>query len=73
MGDLTYVRTREGFMYLALLTDKHSRKIVGYHCGDTLEAVGCSQALEMALRSLPAGSNRYTIPIAGRSVALMNM
>lgn len=56
VGDLTYLRTREGFVYLALLTDKHSRKIVGYHCADTLEAVGCSQALEMALSSLPAGS-----------------
>jgi len=56
VGDLTYVRTREGFVYLALLTDKHSRKIVGYHCADTLEAVGCSKALEMALRTLPTGS-----------------
>ncbi len=57
VGDLTYVRTREGFVYLSLLTDKHSRKIVGYHCSDTLEAAGCRQALEMALRSLPAGSH----------------
>ena len=56
VGDLTYVRTREGFMYLSLLTDKHSRKIVGYHCGDSLEAWGCIQALEMALESLPAGA-----------------
>ncbi len=55
VGDWTYLRTREGFLYLALLTDEHSRKIVGYHCADTLEAVGCGQALEMALKSLPAG------------------
>lgn len=55
VGDLTYLRTRQGFLYLALLTDKHSRKIVGYHCADTLEAVGCSRALEMAIKSLPAG------------------
>jgi putative transposase len=55
VGDLTYLRTTEGFLYLALLTDKWSRKIVGYHCGDTLEAVGCVQALDMALRELPAG------------------
>ena len=34
VSDLTYLRTREGFLYLALLTDKYSRKIVGYHCGD---------------------------------------
>jgi transposase InsO family protein len=56
VGDLTYLRTDEGFMYLALLTDKMSRKIVGYHCGDTLEAVGCVQALEMALKDMPEGA-----------------
>jgi len=55
VSDLTYLRTEEGFLYLALVTDKYSRKIVGYHCGDTLEAVGCIGALEMALAALPAG------------------
>lgn len=55
VGDLTYLRTQEGFLYLALLTDKYSRKIVGYHCGDTLEASGCLNALAMALGKLPAG------------------
>lgn len=53
VSDLTYVRTEEGFLYLALVTDKYSRKIVGYHCGDTLEAIGCVQALAMALQDLP--------------------
>jgi len=57
VSDLTYLRTVGGFMYLALITDKYSRKIVGYHCGDTLEATGCIQALEMALAGLPAGAN----------------
>jgi putative transposase len=38
VGDLTYVRTAMGFLFLALLTDKVSRKVVGYHCGDTLAA-----------------------------------
>jgi putative transposase len=56
VGDLTYLRTREGFMYLALLTDKHSRKVVGYHCGDTLETAGCLAALQAALAELPAGA-----------------
>ena len=54
VSDLTYLRTEEGFLYLALVTDKFSRKIVGYHCGDTLEAIGCVKALEMALAELPA-------------------
>ena len=53
VSDLTYIRTAESFLYLALLTDKMSRKIVGYHCGDTLEAIGCIKALEMALAQMP--------------------
>jgi putative transposase len=51
--DLTYIRTEEGFLYLALITDKMSRKIVGYHCADNLEASGCLKALDMALAGLP--------------------
>jgi len=56
VSDLSYLRTAEGFLYLALITDKYSRKIVGWHVGDTLEAVGCVRALERALADLPAGS-----------------
>jgi len=54
VSDLTYLRTLEGYLYLALITDKFSRKVVGYHVGDTLEAVGCVRALERALLDLPA-------------------
>jgi transposase InsO family protein len=57
VSDLTYLRTAEGFLYLALVTDKYSRKIVGYHSGDTLEAVGCVRALGMALKDLPEGKH----------------
>jgi transposase InsO family protein len=56
VSDLTYLRTMEGFLYLALITDKYSRKIVGWNVGDNLEAVGCTRALERALEELPAGS-----------------
>ncbi len=56
VSDLTYVRTAEGFLFLALVTDKASRKIVGYHCAENLEASGCVRALEMALLSLPSGA-----------------
>ena len=52
--DLTYIRTKEGFLFLALVTDKGSRKIVGYHCAENLEAGGCVRALRMALADLPA-------------------
>jgi len=56
VSDLSYLRTLEGFLYLALITDKYSRKVVGWHVGDTLEAVGCVRALEGALAELPEGS-----------------
>jgi putative transposase len=56
VGDLTYVRTEMGFLYLALLTDKCSRKVVGYHCGDTLATGGCLAALNHALADLPKGA-----------------
>jgi transposase InsO family protein len=55
VSDLTYIRTEEGFLFAALITDAHSRKIVGAHIGDSLEAEGCLQALNQALEGLPAG------------------
>ena len=59
VSDLTYLRTVEGYLYLALITDKYSRKIVGWNVGDNLEAVGCTRALERALQELP----RHSRPI----------
>lgn len=51
-ADITYLRVGKGFMYLSLISDQYSRKIVGYHCSDNLESVGCQQALKMALKGL---------------------
>lgn len=50
VSDITYIRTVKGFCYLALITDKYSRKIVGYDISDTLELSGCLRALQKALR-----------------------
>lgn len=56
VSDLTYLRTRQGFLFLALVMDAWSRMIVGWHVGETLEALGCVAAVRRALRQLPAGS-----------------
>jgi transposase InsO family protein len=56
-ADITYVRTDEGFLYLSLLSDLWSRKIAGYHAGDTMEAEGALRALDMALANLPADAS----------------
>ena len=52
VADITYIRTQEAFMYLGLITDKWSRKIVGFHLGETLEVGSVLKALAMALRGL---------------------
>jgi transposase InsO family protein len=50
VADITYIRTVDGFCYLALITDMFSRKIVGYDISDSLELSGCLRALKKALR-----------------------
>lgn len=52
-ADITYVRTLQGFVYVALVTDVWSRKIVGWDAGMSLEAEGAMRALKMALGQLP--------------------
>lgn len=48
-SDITYIRTINGFCYLALITDMYSRKIVGYDLSDSLELNGCVRALNKAI------------------------
>ena len=50
-ADLTYVRLRDGFCYLAVLLDLFSRRVVGWDLSESLEAQGALAALEMALSS----------------------
>lgn len=52
VADITYIRTREAFMYLGLITDQWSRKIVGFHLGETLAAASALKALAMAVGGL---------------------
>lgn len=56
VNDITFIRTAESFLYLSLCTDQKSRKIVGYHCSDSLDVTGSLKALEMALEALPSGA-----------------
>ena len=55
VSDITYVETAQGFVYLFLITDAYSRKIVGWEVSNTLEADNAVVALRMALSQLPAG------------------
>lgn len=50
VADITYLPTAAGFVYLSLVTDAYSRKIVGWHVHDGLQTEPVAQALKMALR-----------------------
>jgi transposase InsO family protein len=49
VSDITYFKIEEKYVYISFVTDAYSRKIVGYHVADTLEAVHTVQALKMAI------------------------
>ncbi len=48
-ADITYVHTREGFLYLAFILDVYSRKVVGWAMATHLRTELVVDALEMAL------------------------
>ena len=50
VADITYLRTERDFVYLYLLTDAYSRKIVGWSLSESLSIEGGLQALRMALK-----------------------
>jgi putative transposase len=56
-GDITYVPTRQGWLYVAVLMDLYSRRIVGWAMDDQATTTLTLSALEMALqqRSVPVG------------------
>ena len=49
VSDITYVATVEGWLYLAVILDLFSRKVVGWKLGETLEAELVVTALKNAL------------------------
>jgi len=48
VGDMTYIPTREGWLYLAVVLDLFSRRIVGWSMGEAITAELACRALDMA-------------------------
>jgi len=57
VADITYIRLRSEFVYLAVVLDAFSRKVVGWELARTLQTALCRTALERAVetRHPPAG------------------
>lgn len=49
VSDITYIRTEKGFVYLSLITDAYSKKIVGWCLWPDLTSQGALNALKMAI------------------------
>jgi len=49
LADITYIPTREGFLYLAFILDTHSRRIVGWSMASHMRTELVIDALEMAV------------------------
>ena len=49
VSDITYVATRSGFVYLSLVTDAYSRRIMGWHVHSSLDSGGPLRALYRAV------------------------
>lgn len=59
VADITYLKTDKDYLYLSLITDLYSRKIVGWNLADNLNASESIKALQMAMKQVPA--NRWPI------------
>lgn len=51
LGDITYITTEEGWLYLAALLDLFSRKIVGWNTADRIDRMLTLRALDVALQA----------------------
>jgi transposase InsO family protein len=51
VSDITYIHTKEGYMYLFLVTDAYSKQIMGYQLTDNMKVENASNALKMAIEN----------------------
>ena len=65
VADITHVRTRAGWLHLAVVLDAWSRRIVGWAMAPRMPAgAGTAEALRSARRA--RGARRFSPPLGGR-------
>jgi putative transposase len=57
-GDITYIPTSKGWVYLAIVIDLYTRKVVGWSLADHMRSELVLNALDQALRSNPKNPGR---------------
>jgi transposase InsO family protein len=56
-GDITYIATTDGWLYLAVLLDLYSRRVVGWAMSDSIDTELALAALRMAASTRPLAPN----------------
>ena len=68
VADITYWFTHYGCLYISLVTDAYSKRIMGYGVAQTLQAVHCKTALQMALDQLNPADGKALIHHSDRGI-----
>ena len=71
LSDITYIRIRTGFVYLATILDAFSRKVIGYAVSTKLDTALTLEALRMAIARRQLGPGGYP-PLGPRSAVRFN-
>jgi putative transposase len=50
VGDITYLKTTEGWLYLSVLIDLYSRKVIGWHINNRMTKELVTETLKKAVR-----------------------
>jgi len=56
VGDITYIGTQEGWLYLAVILDLYSRRVIGWAMGKRIDQALTLRALRMALDTREPGA-----------------
>jgi transposase InsO family protein len=66
-GDISYIWTREGWLYLAVILDLHSRRVIGWAVSNRMKRDLAIRALKMAI-----ASDRRTKAASSTVIAVAN-
>ena len=72
VADITYIRILNGFVFLAALLDRYSRKVIGWAISKRIDTELCLAALKSALAKRQPPSNVFITPIAVCSTPVEN-
>ena len=67
-GDITYIPTQKGWLYLAVVIDLYSRKIVGWSMSNRMQAKLVNDALLMAIWQKKLQKTRFGIRIVAVNI-----